>query len=70
MLERFQIENTVRPVITPLPSGTRLGKWEGMAIPASQFDYLGFVGCLQRLVMSTRPDLAHSASLRAGSFFN
>ena len=63
MLERFQIEKTVRPVLTPLPSGTRLGKWDGMAIPTSQFDYLGFVGCLQWLVMSTRPDLAHSASL-------
>ena len=63
MLERFGVDPTVKPALTPLPAGTKLGKWEGMPVPSTQFDYLGVVGCLQWLVMGTRPDLAHAAGL-------
>ena len=48
---------------SPLPLGLKLGATEGRVVPSDEFDYLKFVGSLQWLVMSTRPDLAQVAGL-------
>jgi len=63
VLEKFGIEENLKVVQTPLPTGTELKKYEGTASASSVKRYLSLVGCVQWLAMCTRPDLSHAAGM-------
>ena len=63
LLEKFGIEENVKTVQTPLPTGTALKKYEGVASAATIKSYLTLVGSVQWLAICTRPDLSHAAGM-------
>jgi len=64
VLEEFGVDERDYGVESPLPLGVKLGPAvEGGIVSDKVFAYQRFVGCLQWLVMSTRPDLAFAAGL-------
>ena len=52
-----------RRVDAPLPSGCKLGKYEGEPAAETIEWFRKFSGCLQWMAISTRPDLSYSAGL-------
>lgn len=62
VLDRFAMTNC-NPTKTPLPTGTILisGSREEVK-EASELPYQSLIGCLQWLLNSTRPDIAHAVS--------
>jgi hypothetical protein len=63
MLENFGYENCKKVVDAPLPAGQEFEKWEGDPTPREQWDAMCFVGMLNWLSGSTRPDLAHACAM-------
>ena len=63
MLENFGMPLDATPRDTPLPSHTRLSKWEGEACDRETFDYMMFCGCCNWLVTQTRPDLQQATNM-------
>ena len=64
VLEEFGVDERDYGVESPLPLGVKLGPAaDGDVVSDKVFSYQRFVGCLQWLVMSTRPDLARAAGL-------
>jgi len=64
VLEEFGVDERDYGVESPLPLGVKLGPAaDGDVVSDKVFSYQRFVGCLQWLVMSTRPDLAQAAGL-------
>ena len=65
LLESFGVEETPGRKMSPLSGGVHLQKNEGPAVPREEFDYMRFLGSVQWLVCSTRPDLAHACGMLA-----
>ena len=65
VLESFGVPENTKSVVSPLPHDAKLKRWEGEATDRVIFDYMRFVGCMQWLVMSTRPDLAQATGVLA-----
>jgi hypothetical protein len=62
-LKNFGYENCKKKVDAPLPAGQEYTKWEGEALPREQWDGMCFVGMLNWLSSTTRPDLAHACAM-------
>ena len=65
VLETFGVAHNERSVVSPLPHDAKLERWEGEVTDREVFDYMRFVGCMQWLSISTRPDLAHGTGVLA-----
>ena len=63
MLKNFGYENCKKKVDAPLPAAQEFEKWEGDPTPREQWDSMCFVGMLNWLAGSTRPDLAHACAM-------
>jgi hypothetical protein len=63
MLKNFGYENCKKKVEAPMPAGQEYSKWEGKALPREQWDGMCFVGMLNWLSSTTRPDLAHACAM-------
>ena len=55
--------DTRKVKLSPLSPEIQLNRWEGAAVSKEEFDYLSFVGSLQWMAMSARPDIAFAAGL-------
>ena len=63
-LKNFGYEECKKKVDSPLPSNQEFEKWEGDPMEGElPMSFLCFVGSLNWLVCSTRPDLAHACAM-------
>ena len=63
-LKNFGYEKCTKKVDSPLPASQEFEKWEGEPMDDElPMSFLAFVGSLNWLVCSTRPDLAHACAM-------
>jgi hypothetical protein len=63
MLKNFGYEECKKKVDSPLPAGQEFKKWEGEPVEGLEESFLCFVGSLNWLAMTTRPDLSQACAM-------
>jgi hypothetical protein len=63
MLKNFGYEGCKKKVDSPLPAGQEFEKWEGEPVEDLEQSFLCFVGSLNWLATTTRPDLAQACAM-------